>query len=87
MSSREHVSSEKASMTAMCQNLRDLQVVLLDQIMSASSPNHIEVAETLEDVANAYLDAAELISARYLSTRREERPSLSETASGSLAEG
>lgn len=87
MNNLEQVNPEKASMIAMCQNLRDLQVVLLDQIMSVSSPVHIEVAETLEDVANAYLDAAELISARYLSIRSKDSPSPFEIHSNSQVEG
>ncbi|MCO4055733.1 MAG: hypothetical protein HEQ16_17125 [Bosea sp.] len=69
------------------QGVRALQTIILDEMARTGAEIPLALGEMLEDLANRYLDAAELISERHQAARREEPPSPPETMSECRAEG
>ncbi len=84
-------SSDRVLLLALCESqlrsVKDLQALIVGEVLASEGPVPLQLAEFLEDVANALLDASEAISARHLEARREAPSSPSGTASACRAAG
>jgi len=65
--------------------VRALQIIILDEMTRTEAELPLALGEMLEDLANRYLDVAELISERHRAARREEPSSPPRTTSGCQA--